>query len=530
MWTLNARPTALLISLVSPVWWLALACQSPTASQPEPSARAPSWSQTGGQSPRYPNSVYVTGFAMAVGDRSLERAKAEAAADLAGRISVRIEHELRDVSAEKDGVYSYQVASTTRATADVKLSGLAYETHRAPEREGERVYALAVLERAPAAAERRSQRDRSLAAAQACLASAARHVEEGRESDAVETLETCRLPTTEALEHDAVGRALHPGDDTTRTRDAAALAELVAASRAIDDGIRATLRRPTSNMREAVEGLAMQLERQGVAGRGPMTVSPFTYGTADLSSTFGREIARDLEGAMVRRANLRTESTTSAHRIVRGVYVERGEDVHLSVTVKGLEKGRLLASAATTLPRSVIPHQLELRPSNFNAALVDQKLLAEGELLSGGLRVEIWTDRGKRGVLYNEDEELKLFMKTNRPAWVRLVYVLQSGVQVPIDQGYYIDASKVNFVVEYPESFEVVPPFGVEHVHATAFSEEPAPLATRFTKIDGVEYEVVADGLKQNLERTRGLRRKHKAAISEAFVTLTTTPADPFAR
>jgi hypothetical protein len=478
----------------------------------------------GGRSVRHPDARFVTGFAMALGDSPLERARVEAAADLASRISVRIEHELRDVSEEKDGEYSYKVASVARSTSDIRLAGLAYETwgERPGEGDGGRVYALAILDRASAVAHRRRLSARSLDELRACLESGARQEAEGREAQALETYESCRRPIAEALEHDAVARALGAGsrDDQSGFR------QLVDASRQLDERIGAVLRRPVSSLEDAVESLAIQLGHQGLASGTLVAVAPFTYGTADLSSSFGRQVALELEAALTRRAGGPgpgvSDAETPAQLAIRGVYLERGEEIRLSATAKQVETARLVAAAESSLPRRALPDGLDLRPANFEKALRDQRELADGELLSGDLRVELWTERGKRGVLYSESEELKLFFRVNRPAWVRLVYVLQSGVQVPIDQAYYVDGSKVNLVVEYPETFEVVPPFGVEHIYATAFTREPVPLGTRFTTIDGVEYEVVADDLKGALRKTRGLKRKSKDEVSEAFVTVTT--------
>ncbi len=58
-------------------------------------------------------------------------------------------------------------------------------------------------------------------------------------------------------------------------------------------------------------------------------------------------------------------------------------------------------------------------------------------------------------------------------------------------------------------------------IHATAFTEKPARLPTKRRVIDGQQYEIVADGLGA-IERTRGIARKHKQAIAEDTLTVTT--------
>ena len=99
----------------------------------------------------------------AQGADPMASAKGQAAADLAGRITVRIESALRDQQEQKGDKYSQQIGTLTRTSTDVHLTGLSYETWQ----DGDRAWALAVLPRAAAAADRRRQRDQSLADAKA---------------------------------------------------------------------------------------------------------------------------------------------------------------------------------------------------------------------------------------------------------------------------------------------------------------------------------------------------------------------------
>ncbi|CAN0576100.1 unnamed protein product, partial [Laminaria digitata] len=192
------------------------------------------------------------------------------------------------------------------------------------------------------------------------------------------------------------------------------------------------------------------------------------------------------------------------------------------ITLRHAKSGALVATARADLLRSSIPASLPLKPLNFDQALVDSKLLAEGEKVSGSLRVEVWTSKGDRNLVFTEGEELKIYMRVNQPAWVRLFYLLANKAKVPLEQAYFIDASKVNRAVEYPDAFEVSPPFGVEQIFAVAFTEKPQPVATKSVRIAQEPYEVVDD---QGLVRHRGLRRKKKTAqVAEARVTVTTTP------
>jgi len=65
-----------------------------------PAQAKPEWVEHNGISAEHPREKFVTGFGMAKGDEALERATQAASADLARKISVRIESEVNDVSQE----------------------------------------------------------------------------------------------------------------------------------------------------------------------------------------------------------------------------------------------------------------------------------------------------------------------------------------------------------------------------------------------------------------------------------------------
>lgn len=484
---------------------------------PKAGKGVPDWVSSGGESTRHPASFYIVGFAMATGDNALESAKAAAAGDLANRIQVRIEHELRDVSAEKNGVTDYQVASITRTTSDIRIQGIAYELYQ----EGDKTYALAFVAKEDAVRERRRLRDTALIDLRACLKDAAEKKRTEDKTASAEHFETCRKFIAEALENDALVRVV-VGEGKG---DRAFLDEILSSTRTVNAEIDDILRSRAGSLRQAVESLALQLRRQGADPSRRWVFAPLTYGTTDFSSPFGNQAAADLEGAVARLAKVASDTVPFSpdDPAIRGFFTEEGDLVRISVTAKSIQSGKLLANAETTVQRSVIPSTLPIKPRNFDSALSSGKLLAEGELVDGNLRLEIWCDKGRRGAVYYETEAMRLYLRVNQPAYVRLVYVLENGAEVPIDQGYYIDSSKVNMAVEYPDEFEVVPPFGIEHIHAAAFTKKPQPLPTEDRLIDGQRYEVAADGI-QSMIRHRGIVRKSKDEVAETMLSITTMP------
>jgi hypothetical protein len=484
----------------------------------KPSVRvvnAPEWLAKGGNSASYPNDAFLTGVAASKGDDALKRAMADAAADLANRVSVRIESELRDVSSEKNGKADYHVAAMTKLTSDVRIQGLKYEIAYV----GTDVYALAYVRRADAATERRLLLERSLLELRGCMKSARDHASAGGLRAAQGYLQ-CLRHVTEGLQHDAVMRTVDPKNGARKPQQ-----ELVQALQEIRNESARVTSRPASSLKEAADFLALQFGSGATLPYAFRDAPSFMYGVTNFASALGQQLSVNLEGALARLKNdegKQPSSTTDA--VIRGVYFEEGDNIRISATIVEVSTGKLVGGAETVLAKTSLPAGVTVLPKNLEGAMTDQRLLSKGELVDGTLRLEVWADKGRRGVVYSQSEEIRVFMRVNAPAYVRLIYVLESGVQVPIDQAYYVDSSKVNMAVEYPDRFEVAPPFGIEHIHATAFTKRPEPLPVVTRVIGGVTYSVVEDGL-SSVVRHRGIVRKEKDEVAESLLSITTLPS-----
>ena len=478
---------------------------------PAAAASRPDWVERAGQSARHPRASHLVGYAVADGANAVERAKLAAAADLARSITVRIQSETLDQVTESGGRERYSASSMTRATTDVQLEGLGYELHR----EGAVAHALAFVSRERAAAGLRAKRDGALERARRLEADAGAAGEKG----AGERLERARAAAAEALQAAAILRAVAEADARNRDAERAAGALLDG----LHDRLRALAEAPARSLEDALARAARQLAGQGVVAPASLVVEPLTYGTTGFSSAFGRHFSAGLERALV--AAGAAAGGRQGAVVVRGSYGLRGEALVVGVVARDPRTGAPSASAEVTLEKAAVPAEWSLTPQNLEQALVDQRLLAAGEEVSGGLRLELWTHKGDRSLVFSGGEEVRLYLRVNRPAYVRLIYLLANGLRVPLEQAYFIDASKVNHAVEYPEAFEVSPPFGVERIIAVAFTEKPAPLPTRAHQVDGERYEVVADDLDQVMTRARGLKKKASGPqVAEAALTLTTTP------
>lgn len=474
--------------------------------------QAPGWVEQGGSSPRYPPEVFLVGFAMDDSATAETRAKVLAATALAAQVRVRLKSLVLDRMHHINGEGSTSLLSLNQSLVDVRLSGLSYKVYR----DGDRVYALAFVKRRAATRARQAEREQAMTLMRVCLTSAATQRNAGKVAAALSTFLRCRVPLNEAVEHEEVARALSLGESI----NAAAMTELAKARTSVDSAVRALLGQRVASLGDAAQMVAVQFARQGIGGRGGWTTAPLTYGESGFSSAFGRQLAKAVDARLVRQApkNGRPEPVA-----IQGVYALRGELIHVVLTARS-RSGKLVAAAEARLPQNAVPGELPLKPRNYQQALEDQRILGQGELVSGGLKVELWTNKGNRNLVYTAGEELRFYLRVNRPAWVRIVYLLQNGAKVPVEQAYFIDASKVNLAVEYPDAFEISAPFGVESMHATAFTNKPPRLHTSMKIFSGEEYEVLSQGM-AGLVKHRGIKRKRKRdQVAEAAVTLTTLP------
>jgi hypothetical protein len=479
-------------------------------------AVAPDWVRTGGATSRFPPDDFLIGFGFAEGREALAAAKVQAAADLSSRVLVRIESATVDVQEQKNSGYQQQVRSFSRTTTQITLSGLRYEAYE----DGNRAWALASVERTVAVAQHRRERDAAAAQARNLVTAGEVSERDRREGDALKAYFAARVSIADAASDEAIARAI-----STSTASAPVDVELVEAARKVDERAGALLRKPVSSLREAIEAMVLQLQRQGMGGGVRWIVAPLTYGATPFSSAFGRQLAQDLDRALAVAGAGTAGRGDLGDVALKGSYVEVGETLRIAVIARDVPAGRAVAGAEVALPRSAVPSELPFIPQNLSQALQDQKILGAGEFVTGELRVEVSTNKGRTGLLFAESDQYKLLLRVNKPAYVRLIYILANGMRVPIEQAYFIDASKVNQLVEYPNDFEVAPPFGVERFQAVAFTERPRALATKKLTVAGQEYEVVADDAPAALTKYRGVKfAKAKAESAEAVLTVTTTP------
>jgi hypothetical protein len=297
---------------------------------------------------------------------------------------------------------------------------------------------------------------------------------------------------------------------------------------------------------DAAAALAFRLAAQLPPGRRSL-VMPFTYGETQFGSAWSRYFARTVASRLLeqglqpaeaparfapRGANHEQELATQARAdiIIRGPYQVLGPTIKVSAFAVDPQTTRKVAVAEVSLDTAVARQPgLDYRPQNWQQAQQDNGIFGHGEVISGALRVEVWTDRGAEALAVDEDERVNLVVRVNQPAYLQVVYHLAGGKRALLYNNYYLDAAKVNSAVELPDTFVVAAPFGVEVLQVSASTQRFAEVPVR----DWQGYQVLTEDLRVYVSQVRGLRRvEPQRQVAEARLTLTTlarTGASPSA-
>lgn len=164
-----------------------------------------------------------------------------------------------------------------------------------------------------------------------------------------------------------------------------------------------------------------------------------------------------------------------------------------------------------------------------------EKLLKAGVAVSGNLRVDVSTNMGSHDLLFNEGQEVELFVKLSEMGYFYVVgHTLKEGennsylLEVSEAKGprkfiKFVNADDANKWISIGK-FQVSPPYGVEGLQVLASNKDFAEAlpATYLDKDSGLY--LVSNSAKEGVIKTRALVKKFStvAQMSEATLMFTT--------
>jgi len=120
-------------------------------------------------------------------------------------------------------------------------------------------------------------------------------------------------------------------------------------------------------------------------------------------------------------------AASGADYIITGSYWEETDRLRVLAQCRELKSGTVVASTSVEFASDLLPAAMQLKPENFQSAMAQQMAFAQQIIDSDQFQLEVWTDRGQDAILYGQGELMEIYLRSNRPCYVRLIYILADG-------------------------------------------------------------------------------------------------------
>ena len=510
--------------------------------------KQPDWVVNYGQSDKYDEQVYLTGFGEALGisRESKEIAQENARADLSQKVLVKIDSTVSNYQLEDGEETLQQFSTVTQSSSELQVMGLETLTYVRDSRKNPMSFALVYIERKKLAKLYQAEKKR-LTSQILQLITLAENQDNPKYTSVQYYYQTWPL-----LDKLAEVQTILLSVSGTRIFSDLASQDLVDQplilnKSQINRRIQQLSLHSIDNLDDVAGAIQFQLYQQFDLQHQQLLVQPFFYQDTRLSSRFARYFKQLLEGKLensiqphrefqAKSVNYEKDMAVSADAdyIITGSYWEKEDNVQILAFCRSVQTGEIRASANVDFKRGMLKSSLNLKPDNFEK-IMSQQLAFEQEVIdSGQLKLEVWTDRGKNALLYSQGELMKIYLRTNRPCYVRLLYILANGQKTLLVDNLQINLESINrplLVNDLLEiDFECTSPFGAEMIIGVARNYPFDTIET--TERDGYIF-IDTDNPKHLANITRGTkgfkkRKRNNESIqqTETKLILTTVAFD----
>ena len=510
--------------------------------------KQPDWVVNYGQSDKYDEQVYLTGFGEALGisRESKEIAQENARADLSQKVLVKIDSTVSNYQLEDGEETLQQFSTVTQSSSELQVMGLETLTYVRDSRKNPMSFALVYIERKELAKLYQAEKKR-LTSQILQLITLAENQDNPKYTSVQYYYQT--WPLLDKLAE--VQTILFSVSGTRIFSDLASqdLADqpLILNKSQINRRIQQLSLHSIDNLDDVAGAIQFQLYQQFDLQHQQLLVQPFFYQDTRLSSRFARYFKQLLEGKLensiqphrefqAKSVNYEKDMAVSADAdyIITGSYWEKEDNIQILAFCRSVQTGEIRASANVDFKRGMLKSNLNLKPDNFEK-IISQQLAFEQEVIdSGQLKLEVWTDRGQNALLYSQGELMKVYLRTNRSCYVRLLYILANGQKTLLVDNLQINLESVNrplLVNDLLEiDFECTSPFGAEMIIGVARNYPFDTIET--TERDGYIF-IDTDNPKHLANITRGTkgfkrRKRNDESIqqTETKLILTTVAFD----
>ncbi len=478
----------------------------------------PDWVTTPGRSIKYSSTAYVVGYgsASAKNENAIKIAEDNARAALSSSIVSNIKSDIVS-KLEEDGKKAIEYfSSVTQSSTSLQLSGVATDVYK----DKKTIHALAYVRRVDLLriySEKKTELTRQINA----LISQATADENAKRIEAAATKYLGLYPLLDELRE---AKCILRVADNSGVLAETLAEEGILSKEDIQSRIDKLLAQTIHTVDDAARAIAYQISKQVKTPIGKIIVSSLTYQDTKMSSSFARYFRQALEAqfqkfsiwevaAPVRGMQPASSQVTrdlvqasGAQVLFEGNYWEQGDRIKIIGRLRDVGSSRILASSEIMLDATYLSvSNLQAKPENALKALAEQKVFAEGEVISSDIQLDVWTDKGNENLVYSEGEAMKIFVRVNRACHLRILYNFADGSRTLLYNDYFVDEAKENFTIEIPGEFECIAPFGAETMLVCA-RLDPFPTVKTYEQ-EGVLFLDEKDAKKAGIS-FRGFKKK----------------------
>jgi len=205
-----------------------------------------------------------------------------------------------------------------------------------------------------------------------------------------------------------------------------------------------------------------------------------------------------------------------ADSILYGKYARDGQGVLVTLSLTDLASGALISEIRYPVKKELVPTDVVVEPSiktQQTAVSLSQLIPASGSQASGGqssgsqsyaaphFLLSLSTDRGG-GAVYRNGERLKLYLTSNKDAYLKIYHVDVNGVAQLIWPNRFGGSGKImaGEALQFPgpgDKFQYIlgPPYGTEYIKAVASTKAFATMEADFSDLQGSAAAAITRGL-----------------------------------
>jgi len=487
----------------------------------------PDWVENYGKSDRYASQLYLTGFGAAALSQdknelnSMDIAVQNARKELSNKIYLSIKSHSKMQIVERDNYYSQFYISITHSASHLNLWGC--EVDKFYDKRSKTAYALVYVRREKLIDHYKGIADR--------LQNNIRHYynlgktaeQQGEKSPALKYYLRCYPLINRMLQARAIIQA-------ASSSQISAFAELednifekkVVSITELNKAVQNLFQQPIKNLEDLALYVFNCLSDQLNTTRGTLIILPFTFQNTGMSSEFAASLDASLKSNITSLsgfsilANFDSDievldfANADSLYVLSGSYWLQKDSIKVIAEISNYQHKQIMASMNVIIPQRIVENNgCTLQPQNFAQALKEQQIFTQGEINDEGLFLEAWTNKGKNGVVFFDDEIMNVYLKVNLPCYIRLIYHLASGVRTVLLDNYFIDRSYVNHAYKIPLKFVCDQPFGVEVLQIFAQTKPFKKVDTELQE----GYQILQEDLYSFLSKTRGMKRMENSDV-----------------